>query len=50
MVEIQAKNAALGDEPISVRGYIDRDDELMVKSKVLFTTLKNNSGFLRSPH
>ena len=37
MTEIQAEVDSLGEEPISVRGYINRDDELMVIFKLTFT-------------
>ena len=30
MVEIRAEAEELGEQPISVRGYVDRDEELMV--------------------
>ena len=40
MTEIQAEVDSLGEEPISIRGYINRDDELMVILKLIFTATK----------
>ena len=40
MTEIQAEVGVLGEEPISIRGYIGRDDELMVKLQFNFLVTK----------
>jgi len=40
MTEIQAEVDDLGPEPISIRGYIGRDDELMVLSVFNFLVTK----------